>query len=332
MPFILDDKLVIGVSSTALFDLSEEDQYYREHGLKAYCERQIEKEEEILKPGAAFPLIRDILRINKLLSDKRKAFTRTQFAEVILMSKNSPDTSLRIFNSLEHYDIPIRRAVLSGGRPLSRYLKAFNVGLFLSTDEEDVREAYNSQVPSAFVYPTPETSGLNEDEQELKIAFDGDAVIFSEESERIFQEKGLEAFLTHEQENAQNPLNKGPFYKLLSAIALIQKELGEENVIRTALITARNTPAHKRAILTLRMWGIRIDEAFFLGGVSKSAVIESFKPHFFFDDQHTHLELTSKHTPVGRVPCLIPTKVEQLQSNVVIVQPETNIVSNGDIA
>jgi 5'-nucleotidase len=304
MPFNLKDKLVIGVSSSSLFSLEEDDRIFREQGLKAYCDRQIELENEFLRPGTAFPLIREILKLNELLKEKRKALQKRQLVEVILMSKNSPDTSLRIFNSLTHHKLDISRAVLTGGRPLSKYLKAFNVGLFLSTDEADVREAYESDVPSALVYNCPLELTVEDQKQELRIAFDGDAVLFSEESEQIYQSQGLEAFIKHETEQVHQALAEGPFAPLLKAIALLQKELGDYKVIRTALVTARNSPAHKRVILTLREWGVRIDEAFFLGGVDKSPVIESFRPHFFFDDQHTHLETTARHTPVGRVPAI----------------------------
>jgi 5'-nucleotidase len=302
MQYTLRDKLVIGISSTSLFDLSEDDEIFKKEGLKTYCDRQINMESEVLKQGSAFHLVRDLLELNDRILRKRELSKDKAFCEVILMSKNSPDTSLRIFNSIEHYELPITRAVLSGGRPLSAYFKALNVGLFLSTDQRDVNEAYKAGIPSALVYPTPLENIEEVSKAELKIAFDGDAVIFSEESEKIYQEQGLEAFLEHEKANENKSMNKGPFFGLLKALAFIQKELGDDNTIRTALVTARNSPAHKRVLLTLREWGVRIDEAFFLGGVEKSEVIKAFQPHFFFDDQDVHLKDTSKHTPVGRVP------------------------------
>ena len=302
MPFDLKNRLVIGISSTSLFDLSEDDHVFKNEGLKAYCDRQIELERDILKPGSAFYLIREILNLNKIISGKRKIYEGHDFVEVILMSKNSPDTSLRILNSIEHHGLNITRAALTGGKPLAPYLKAFHIDLFLSTDTKDVEAAYKANIASALVYETSESFSLEDVTQELRLAFDGDAVIFSEESEKIYKENGLEAFAKHERENADKAMAEGPFAKLLKAIAFVQKELGEENVIRTALVTARNSPAHKRVILTLREWKVRIDEAFFLGGADKSPVIEAFKPHFFFDDQDAHLESTSKHTPAGKVP------------------------------
>lgn len=285
--------LVIGISSRALFDLRRENEIFENDGLKAYSEYQIEKENEILKPGLGFSLVSGILRLNNLTKGKRKT-------EVIIMSRNNPDTILRISNSIEHYKLDITRAALTSGQPLTPYLKAFNVDLFLSADEGDVQDAINNGIAAGLLYESDASFNASTLKQ-IRIAFDGDAVLFSDESERIYKNHGLEAFLDHERENATKPLPKGPFAKLLKTLAFLQKDFGHngENPIRTALVTARNFGAHERVIRTLRHWGIRIDEAFFLGGVNKEEILKAFGAHIFFDDQEVHL---SKDVPSFKVP------------------------------
>ncbi len=295
MSLKLDDKLVIGVSSRALFDLEAENQIFENDGLDAYIKYQIEHEDSILKPGTAFPLVKALQQLNA--DDK-------YLTEIIIMSKNSADTSLRIFNSIEHYGLNISRASLVSGASISPYLESFKTDLFLSANESDVQEAINSGIASGLIC---HYSGLpinpDEDIRQIRIAFDGDAVIFSDEAERIYQEKGLKAFEIHEHENAQNPLPEGPFAKLLKTISVLQQKFPEgEAPIRTALVTARNAPAHERVIRTLRAWNVRIDEAFFLGGIKKSDVLKSFGAHIFFDDQSVHTDPASKMVPSARVP------------------------------
>jgi 5'-nucleotidase len=291
MPYELSNYLVIGISSRALFDLTLEDEIFKNKGLEAYSTYQLDHEGELLKPGIGFRLVNGILRLNKILEGKRKT-------EVIIMSRNNPDTSLRIFNSIKHYDLDITRAALTSGASIVPYLKAFDVDLFLSADENDVQDAINSGVAAGLIYQSDESYGI-ETLNEIRIAFDGDAVLFSDESEMIYKEKGLEAFLEHEKKNALNPLPEGPFAKLLKSLSFLQKQFGEKQPIRTALVTARNSPAHERVIRTLRAWGVRIDEAFFLGGASKEAVLRAFGAHIFFDDQEIHL---SKRVPSAKVP------------------------------
>ena len=295
MAVTLEDKLVIGVSSRALFDLEEENRIFEEQGLEAYSKYQTEHENDILKPGTAFPLVKALQKLN---ADGR------YLTEIIIMSKNSSDTSLRIFNSIEHYGLDISRAALVGGASISPYLGAFKTDLFLSANENDVQEAINANIASGIICDHSNLP-INPDDEipQIRIAFDGDAVIFSDESERIFQTEGLEAFARHEQENAQNPLPEGPFAKLLKTLSLIQKQFPKgEAPIRTALVTARNAPAHERVIRTLRAWGVRIDEVFFLGGVKKSEVLKAFNANIFFDDQATHTDPASKLVPSARVP------------------------------
>ncbi len=295
MPFDLTKTLVIGVSSRALFDLSHENQIFDEEGLDAYESFQLANENSLLRPGAAFPLIQALLSLNT--GDKRPV-------EVIIMSRNSAETSLRIFNSIQHYKLDISRAALTGGAPLAPYLSSFNVGLFLSQHEEDVEAAITSGFPAAILYALPENPHSKIDE--IRIAFDGDAVLFSEDSERIYQEQGLEAFLLHETKNAKNPLPDGPFAKLLRALSFIQSECkGTTPAIRTALVTARAGPAQERVIRTLRMWGIDINEAFFLGGLQKGAILKAFGAHMFFDDHRGHCEDAAQFVPTGRVPAKV---------------------------
>lgn len=295
MALDLNQKLVVGISSRALFDLEEENRIYEEEGLEAYEAYQIAHESDILKPGTAFPLIKALHRLND--GDER-------LTEIIVLSKNSANTSLRIFRSIEEYGLDISRAALVGGAPIAPYLESFRTDLFLSADESDVQEAINANFAAGIIC-TPNELPIRADEEisQIRIAFDGDAVIFSDESEKIYQTKGLAAFTEYERENAMKPLPEGPFAKLLKTISYVQKQFGETDMpIRTALVTARNAPAHERVIRTLRAWNVRIDEAFFLGGIQKSDVLKAFGAHIFFDDQSVHTDPASKMVPSARVP------------------------------
>ena len=295
MALKLDDKLVVGISSRALFDLEEENAIFENEGLKAYSEYQLSHENDILKPGTAFPLIKALHNLNA----EGKYLT-----EIIVMSKNSADTSLRIFNSIEHYGLNISRAALVSGAPIAPYLDAFRTDLFLAASEKDGQDAINAGIAAGIIcshsdLPINPTREI----KEIRIAFDGDAVIFSDESEKIYNTEGLEAFAKHEHLNAQKPLPEGPFAKLLKTISVIQQKFpGDTAPIRTALVTARNAPAHERVIRTLRAWDIRIDEAFFLGGIEKSEVLKAFGANIFFDDQTVHTDSAAKLVPAARVP------------------------------
>jgi 5'-nucleotidase len=300
MPFDLTNYLVIGVSSRALFDLSKENKIYEREGLEAYCCYQLEHENDILEKGTGFALIESMLRINRIDDNIRRT-------EVVIISRNSADTSLRISNSIDHYQLDITRAAFTGGEPVAKYLNAFDVDLFLSATEEDVQAAVESNVASGLIYDGP-SQNLPGPLEQIRIAFDGDAVLFSEESEMIYQQQGLEAFIAHEKLNAQKPLPEGPFAKLLKTLSFLQFDLNNESQtgtppIRTALVTARNSPAHERVIRTLRTWKVRIDETFFLGGVAKDKILGAFSPHIFFDDQHQHCDAAAKVVPTARVPC-----------------------------
>lgn len=291
----LQNKLVVGVSSRALFDLEAEDKIYKEDGLVAYEEYQITHENDVLKPGTAFPLIKALHNLN--CEDQR-------LTEIIVMSKNSANTILRVFNSIEHYDLDIGRAALVGGASISPYLGAFQTDLFLSADEKDVQEAINANIAAGIICNHEELPiDPKQEIKQIRIAFDGDAVIFSDESEKIYKEKGIEAFIEHEKQNAEKPLPEGPFAKLLKTISVVQQQFSGGFIpIRTALVTARNAPAHERVIKTLRAWNVRIDEAFFLGGISKSEILKAFNANIFFDDQAVHTDPASKLVPAARVP------------------------------
>lgn len=295
MPFDLSSKLVVGVSSRALFDLEEENRIFEEQGLDAYEKYQVDHEADILMPGTAFPLVKALQNLNLEGQD---------LTEVIVMSKNSANTSLRVFNSIEHYGLNISRAALVGGASIAPYLESFKTDLFLSADERDVQEAINAGIAAGIIC-SHEGVTIDPEEEigQIRIAFDGDAVIFSDESEKIYQSGGLDAFTEHERKLANEPLTEGPFAKLLKTISLVQNQFDKEHMpIRTALVTARNAPAHERVIRTLRAWNVRIDEAFFLGGVQKSEVLKSFGAHIFFDDQAVHTDPASKMVPAARVP------------------------------
>ena len=294
MPMNLDDKLVVGISSRALFDLEEENHIFETQGLRAYSEYQRAHENDVLKPGTAFPLVK---ALNNLKYGDEK------LTEVIIMSHNQADTALRIFNSAEYYGLGISRAALTGGKSITSYLKPFRTDLFLSANEADVQAAVNAGFAAGLICKNTFPMDENEEIGQIRIAFDADAVIFSDEAEQIYQTKGLEAFAEHERKNAEKPLPEGPFAKLLKTISLVQQKFDEDNMpIRTALVTARNAPAHERVVKTLRAWNVRIDESFFLGGVQKSEILQAFGAHIFFDDQAVHLNSASSVVPSARVP------------------------------
>jgi 5'-nucleotidase len=301
MPVDLSKVLVIGISSRALFDLSKENRIFEEQGLEEYCRYQLEHENDLLDPGTGFPLVQAILRLNAMSPENRRT-------EVVIISRNSSDTSLRISNSIDHHHLDITRAAFTGGAPVAQYLEAFDVDLFLSASEQDVQEAVESNVAAGLIYDSPATEDPTSPIDQIRIAFDGDAVLFSEESELIYQQQGLEAFVAHERENARNPLPEGPFAKLLKTLSFLQYDLDFRKLgfvkppIRTALVTARNSPAHERVIRTLRAWNVRVDETFFLGGVAKDKVLKAFSPHIYFDDHYKHCDAASKLVPTARVP------------------------------
>ncbi len=284
--------LVVAISSRALFDLARAHKVFEQEGLKSYAHYQRRREEDVLAPGMAFPLVKKLLRL-------QRADGSQPAVEVILASRNSADSGLRIFNSIEHHGLQVERAVFTNGEPPHRYMEALGADLFLSTHDEDVRQALAAGFAAARILPgCPRASGSGQ----LRIAFDGDAVLFSDEAERVFQEQGLAAFAARERAAAREPLSGGPFKRLLKALHELQSAYPiDANPIRTALVTARSAPAHKRVILTLRHWGIRIDEALFLGGRDKGPFLAAFGADIFFDDQSVHCESAREHVATGHV-------------------------------
>jgi 5'-nucleotidase len=286
----LEGKLVVAISSRALFDLAESQRVYTERGVESYHRYQIEHEDELLEPGPAFSLVTKLLRLNR---------PQKQYVEVILLSRNSADTGLRVFNAIKHYGLDISRAAFTKGESTSRYVPAFGAHLFLSADTDDVRRALEDGSAAATIFP----SVFQNETDELRIAFDGDAVLFSDEAERIFQASGLAAFAQSEREAATRPLSGGPFKEFLAALHRIQSDFPlDASPIRTALVTARSAPAHERVIRTLRAWNIRIDEALFLGGLDKGEFLRAFGADIFFDDQRRHVESAAQHVPACHVP------------------------------
>ena len=295
MPYDLTEPLVIGISSRALFNLEAENEIYEKQGINAYAAYQRDHEDEILQKGSAFPLVEAFLRLNELQEGKK-------LVEVIIMSRNSPDTNLRIFKSIEQYGLDITRAAFVGGADMTPYLKAFKTDLFLSAYRPDVEKAVNNDIAAGCI-----VAGASYDTQkveQIRIAFDGDAVLFSAESERIYQNQGMEAFMEHEQAHAKDPMPKGPFANFLMTLSNIQNRFTtrEDSPIRTALVTSRNAPAHERAIRTLRDWNVRVDEAFFLGGVKKKEILSAFGAHIFFDDQEVHTDAAAGVVASAVVP------------------------------
>ena len=291
MPVSLDGKLVVAISSRALFDFEEENLVFEQNDDRAYMKLQLERLEEPAKPGVAFSLVKKLFAFND---------ATTQRVEVVILSRNDPVSGMRVFRSAQHYGLSIQRGSFTRGQSPWRYLKPLNANLFLSTHLSDVRAALDAGVPAAQVYPHS-AHASEAHPHEVRIAFDGDAVLFSDEAERVFQSEGLSAFQAHERAKASQPLLAGPFKPLLAALQRLQQEGTPAMRVRTALVTARSAPAHERAIRTLMQWNIEVDEAMFLGGLPKGEFLKEFEPDFFFDDQTGHIESAAQHVPAGHV-------------------------------
>ena len=318
MAYSLENRLIIGISTRALFDLRTENRIFEEEGVEAYAKYQREHETEILKPGPGFSLIKALLSLNTPTgmggttekggcAKEQESGTGRHVSgnrvEVVLMSKNSPDISLRIFRSIEHYGLDITRSFFTSGAPMAPYLAAFRTDLFLSACEEDVRAAIEAGIAAGIVCGEGNHYKESPSDGKIRIAFDADAVIFSDEAENVFRKEGLEAFENSEKKKADIPLCAGPFARILHTISDWQQEYAPgESPIRTALVTARSAPAHERVIRTLRAWNVRIDEACFLGGVTKRDVLAAFGAQIFFDDQQVHVGPAAEVVPSARVP------------------------------
>ena len=289
------EPLIVAITSRALFDLEHSHALYEREGVGAYQEHQRAHEDTPLMPGIAFPLVRKLLALNAGTPPEAPR------VEVILLSRNSSDTGLRIFNSIHHHDLSISRATFTSGAPTWPYIKPFGAHLFLSANPESVRRALEHGVAAATILPARAPEQRHD---QLRIAFDGDAVIFGDESERVSKEQGLAAFHDHEATRAHEPLSGGPFRGFLDALHRLQAAFpaGDNAPIRTALVTARSAPAHERVIRTLREWDVRLDEALFLGGRPKGPFLETFGADIFFDDSLHNIDSARLHVAAGHVP------------------------------
>jgi 5'-nucleotidase len=302
----LEGKLVVAISSRALFNLDDAHAVYKDDGVDKYRSYQIEREDELPPPGTGLPLVQGLFAINRQAGK--------DLIEVVLVSRNDADTGLRVMNSLERLELPISRAVFTDGRPPYAYLTPLECQLFLSANSDDVSAAICAGFAAGLVYQPPYP--IADDFSEVRIAFDGDAVLFSPEAEETFREKGLEEFHRQERDAAEIPLSPGPFKPFLEQIHRIQKLFPAENSpIRTALVTARSAPAHKRAVKTLRTWNVHVNESFFLGGLKKDGFLSVFRPHIFFDDQPIHCIPAATQAPTAQVltqPLAQTTEVDVL--------------------
>ncbi len=289
----LDGCLVVAISSRALFDFEEENRVFEAADDRAYMQLQLARLDQPARPGAAFSLVHKLLAFNDAAAGARHV-------EVVILSRNDPVSGMRVFRSCQHYGLPIERGVFTRGQQPWRYLRPLNAHLFLSTNEADVRSALAAAVPAARVI-AHSARASDAHPHEVRIAFDGDAVLFSDESERVFQRDGLAAFQSHERDRAATPLAPGPFKPLLEALHHLQRAPASGMRIRTALVTARSAPAHERAIRTLMAWQVDVDEAMFLGGLPKGEFLREFEPDFFFDDQTGHIDEAAAHVPSGHV-------------------------------
>jgi 5'-nucleotidase len=284
------EQLVVAISSRALFDFEEENRVFETADDREYMRLQLERLDLPAKPGVAYPLVRKLEAFNA---------DGVRRVEVVILSRNDPVSGLRVFRSVRGAELGIERGVFTRGRAPFSYLGPLKANLFLSANADDVRGALNAGFPAAMVYTQSQVTDSHPDE--VRIAFDGDAVLFSDEAERVFQAEGLDAFQQHESSKASLPLPEGPFKPLLSALHRLQQASNPGMRIRTALVTARSAPAHERAIRTLMDWNIKVDEAMFLGGLPKGEFLREFEPDFFFDDQTGHVDAAARHVPSGHV-------------------------------
>jgi 5'-nucleotidase len=292
MPYSVEGKLVVAISSRALFDFEEENRVFERDGEPAYIAMQYARLDVPAREGVAFTLVKKLLAFNT---------PTQQRVEVVILSKNDPVSGLRVFRSAARAGLSLERGVFTRGRSPYQYLEPLKANLFLSANESDVMGALEAKVPAARVYPES-AQAASRHADEVRIAFDGDAVLFSDEAERVYQRDGLDAFTKHEALHALQPLPPGPFKPLLEALHQLQNEKNSAVKIRTALVTARSAPAHERAVRTLLEWNIAVDEAMFLGGLDKGSFLKAFAPDFYFDDQRGHIESARLHVAAGHVP------------------------------
>lgn len=301
MPYPIEKKIVVGISSNALFDLRIEDEIFKNEGLEAYRKYQVDNKSVLLDKGVGFPFIKRFLNINEIYSEE-------QPVEVVLLSRNSPETGVRIFNSIREYNLNITRAAFMSGGSAVNYIPAFNISLFLAIHEDDVNEAIKAKLPAGRILQTD----VQDDESiELRVAFDFDGVVADDEAERVYKDKGIKEYHEYEKQNSSVAMEPGPLGDFFTKISSFQKLETEkkrndnkyEKILKTSIITARNAPAHERAINTLNSWGVEVDEMFILGGIDKSRILEIMKPHLYFDDQIDNLDTTAmKNIPLVHIP------------------------------
>ena len=289
--------LTISISSRALFDMSESHSVFTDKGVNAYTQYQVDNEDVPLQPGPAFNLIKKLLKLNDSFSSSERK------VDVILLSRNSGNTGLRVFNSIKYHKLDITRAAFCGGGDPWRYVRPFNSHLFLSLDPEDVSQALKIGVASGNLVPDKNHDTEDANSNRIHLAFDGDSVVFDDTADNIYQNQGLDEFKRNEEANSDSSLGGGPFKPLLAIIQSMQAAFNEADCpIRTALVTARGAPTHERVIRTLREWSIRIDESLFLGGQNKGEFLKAFGADIFFDDQQTNIVESSKYVPSAHVP------------------------------
>lgn len=303
MAYNIKNKLKVAVSSRALFQLEKEEAMFHKKGKAAYEKYQIKHEDDVLEPGAAFPIVKALLELGE------------ENVEVIVVSKNRAEISVRVFNSIEAHHLNICRGFFTGGESIVGYLKSLDVDLYLTASDTSAIEAIDAGIPAATMITT-ENEYLT-DSSTLRIAFDGDAVLFGDDSELIYKTEGMKAFEQNERKLTDTPMSEGPMARFLRALSKIQakqEESGEtgKTKIVTALVTARSAPAHARTIKTLRSWGIKVDQAFFLGGIDKTFILKEFKPQLFLDDQHLHTDKAAKVIPAGTVPYKSESKLNEI--------------------
>lgn len=324
----LSNTFVVGISATALFDMSESDQVYRQAraenpdtAVSVYRAHMLQNEDQPLLAGTGYPLVSALLGLNQYAEPGQPLLV-----EVVVMSRNSPDTGMRVLRNIRKHQLRISRSAFTGGETVADYLDAFDVDLFLTTNVDDAQRVIDARACAAAILREPPTGADTEiPEGQVRIAFDGDAVLFSDESELVFKTQGLQAFHDHEDAHQDEPLEEGPYAHLLRKLSRLQERLPQgvdRSPVRIALITARDSPAEMRVIKTLRHWGVHVDEAFFMGGVGKTKVLKAFRPHVFFDDQDMHLEEAARLVPSGKVPYLTSSPLNRLNARNDKKQPD----------
>lgn len=329
MPLNLADTLVVGISATALFDMNESDKMFNEakakdpdHAMQLFRDYMREHEDTPLTAGTGFPLVKALLGLNQYKDEN----DNSPLVEVVVMSRNSPDTGLRVLNSIRHHKLNITRSAFTAGESAADYIEAFDVDLFLTTDVKDAQQVIDEGHCAAAILKEPPKAGTDIPEGQVRIAFDGDAVLFSDESELVYKTQGMAAFHAQEDAMQNTPMQEGPYANLLKKLSTLQDRLPmrvEYSPIRIAIVTARNSPSEMRVIKTLRAWGVYVDEAFFLGGLGKDKILKAFKPHIFFDDQDVHLDAAANLVPSGKVPYLSISGMQALQI------PKVDVASTG---